>query len=339
MKSIVVFNNKGGVGKTTLLCNLASFLSIKRGKRVLIIDADPQCNSSTYLVDIEESVERIIDDSLPTIQRIFKPIQEGDGYLSKDKLPITKSSGFNVDLIYGDSRFSMMEDFLSGDWMNCVNGQPRSLKTTLVIRNLLYNLEDRYDYVFFDVGPSLGAINRVVLLGSDYFIIPMSSDIFSLQAIKNISLSLNKWINDIRKGLDEYKKINNKVFTVNDRPYNPSLSFLGYVNQQYISKSVGGIARPVKAFEKIINQIPNEISHELSNFYSSSTDNLKLGDIPNYNSLIPLSQLANKPIFELGGSDGVVGAHFAKVKEFEGVIGKIANNLINNIDYIDELAR
>jgi len=62
MKSIVVFNNKGGVGKTTLLCNLASFLSIKRGKRVLIIDADPQCNSSTYLVDIEESVERIIDD-------------------------------------------------------------------------------------------------------------------------------------------------------------------------------------------------------------------------------------------------------------------------------------
>ena len=66
---------------------------------------------------------------------------------------------------------------------------------------------------------------------------------------------------------------------------------------------------------------------------------MKLGDIPNYNSLIPLSQLANKPIFELGGSDGVVGAHFAKVKEFELVISNIANNLINNIDYIDELAR
>ncbi len=58
MKSIVFFNNKGGVGKTTLLCNLAAFLSIKERKKILIVDADPQCNSTTYVLS-EEQLENI----------------------------------------------------------------------------------------------------------------------------------------------------------------------------------------------------------------------------------------------------------------------------------------
>ena len=52
MKSIAVFNNKGGVGKTTLLCNIAAMLK-DRGKRILLIDADPQCNATIYLFDLK----------------------------------------------------------------------------------------------------------------------------------------------------------------------------------------------------------------------------------------------------------------------------------------------
>ncbi len=54
MESIAMFNNKGGVGKTTLLCNLAAYLCKARQKKVLVIDADPQCNSTTYALDEDE---------------------------------------------------------------------------------------------------------------------------------------------------------------------------------------------------------------------------------------------------------------------------------------------
>jgi cellulose biosynthesis protein BcsQ len=62
MKSIVFFNNKGGVGKTTLLCNLAAYLSIKKVGKVLIVDVDPQCNSTTYILP-EEKMEAIYGKS------------------------------------------------------------------------------------------------------------------------------------------------------------------------------------------------------------------------------------------------------------------------------------
>ena len=51
MESIAFFNNKGGVGKTTLLCNLAGYLSRKCGKKILVIDADPQCNTTSYVLE------------------------------------------------------------------------------------------------------------------------------------------------------------------------------------------------------------------------------------------------------------------------------------------------
>ncbi|MDO5425483.1 MAG: ParA family protein, partial [Eubacteriales bacterium] len=56
MKAISIFNNKGGVGKTTLLCNLAAYMQKRLGKKVLVIDADPQCNTTTYVLDEEQFI-------------------------------------------------------------------------------------------------------------------------------------------------------------------------------------------------------------------------------------------------------------------------------------------
>lgn len=336
MVSISVFNNKGGVGKTTLLCNIAAFLKSLE-KKVLIVDADPQCNASTYVFP-EAKLEFFIFEEKSTVGSLFEPVQKGEGFLPLNSIPIKRSIGFNTDVLVGDPQLSVLEDFLSNDWLDARGGNIRGLKTTLVFYDFLLKVSDRYDYVLFDVGPSLGAINRSILLACDYFLIPMSTDIFSLQAIGNIAKSVNNWRDQLAKGIAEYEK-NGERFVLNDHIVDAKPSFIGYVTQQYIAKSVAGVNRPVKAYEQIINLIPNTIRQELSGLYCQGIDDsLSLGSIPNFNSLIPLSQMANKPIFALGGKDGVVGAHFAKVKDYESVISIITNNLLNNIEKYDNLA-
>lgn len=336
MKAISVFNNKGGVGKTTLLCNLASCLSKEHNKRVLVVDADPQCNASIYLFGIEEITGELEGNNPQTINRIFDPVQEGRGFIDKKDIPIKKSQGFGVDAILGDTSLSTLEDFLSSDWLDGKRGEERGLRTTLVLYDMLQKVKDNYDYVFFDIGPSLGAINRVVLLACDYFLMPVSSDIFCLKAIENIAKVLKNWIDFLKRGIDEYEQNKKKPFQVEGNSFENNPQFLGYVVQQYRAK----LNQPVKAYERIISQIPAQIESHLKDFYPQvwSVESLKIGEIPNFNSLIPLSQTANKPVFSLEGKDGVVGAHFSRVKDFDDVINTIVSNMSKNINEYDKLA-
>lgn len=340
MKSIVIFNNKGGVGKTTLLCNLASFLKNKRGKRVLIIDADPQCNASIYLFPEDTINELYSNSNTETIYDIFTLLRKGKGYINKESIPIMASDGFDVDVILGDTKLAILEDFLSQDWISGKSGDYRGLQTTFVFQDLLNKLEPDYDFVIFDIGPSLGAINRAVLLACDFFIIPMSSDIFSLKAIDNISESLCEWQKGLRRGLEDYTDVEKSDFKIDGVSPKNKLTFLGYVYQQYTAKKAGGVKRPVKAYDNIIKKMPNVINTKLKSFYEGfSNKKLLIGEIPTLNSLVPLSQSAHKAIFKLTGSDGVVGAHFRKVVEFEKVICQISDRVINNIEEYDKLAK
>lgn len=340
MTSIAIFNNKGGVGKTSLLCNLAAYLKVRLEKKVLIIDADPQCNATIYVTP-EEKLEKIYDEEQNegTIFDIVNPLKEGEGFLPKADLPINRSDAFGCDVIFGDTRLSLMEDFLSGDWVAGKDGQMRGLKTTFVFWDMLQKIkEEDYDFVFFDVGPSLGAINRCVLLACDYFIMPMSSDIFSLKAVDNISASLNEWNSNIIAGIEKYKTEKHcESFRIAGKDVNSQLKFLGYIYQQYTAKSKDGIRRPVKAYDVIINRMRSLITENFVGLYKDGfeQENLLLGEIPTLNSLIPLSQSAHKPIFLLAGADGVVGAHFVKVKEYEEVVRQIVDKINANLEAYD----
>ena len=339
MKSIAIFNNKGGVGKTTFLCNLASCLKKDYGQRVLIIDADPQCNATLYLFGDHEIDEFYGNNSShKTIYHIVQPYKKGKGYLTESNLPIEHSEGFDVDCIIGDTRFAVLEDFLSSNWQASKSGEERSLDTTYVFKKLIQQLEDKYDYILFDVGPSLGAINRCVLLACQFFIIPMSSDIFSIKAIENIAESLKDWENELKRCLEEFIRTEKTDYRLDDNLVGFDLRFLGYVNQQYTFKKVQGEARPVKAYDNIIRRIPQKITAKLAEFTNSTiSSDLEIGEIPNLHSLVPLSQAANKPIFLLQGSDGVVGAHFKKVTEFKQVIKNICERVINNINAYENI--
>lgn len=339
MKSIAVFNNKGGVGKTTLLANIASFLKIRKHERVLLVDADPQCNASIYTMPISFIEETYSKKNPDTIYNIVKPVKRAEGFLSWDKMPIVHSEGFGVDVILGDTRMSNAEDFLSKDWVDCINGEARAFKSTLMFKQLMMQAEGHYDYVFFDVGPSLGAINRIVLIACDYFLIPMSSDVFSLKAVENISIALKGWKEDFRLGMSRFRDKEHEEYQLDGVSVDFNVRFIGYVTQQYVSKTVAGTRRPVHAYDTILRNVGTLISKSLHEFYDISIEEcLKLGEIPNFNSLIPLSQIHNKSIFRLESQDGIVGAHFAKVKEYESVIASIVDNLIENEARYDKLA-
>ena len=77
MKAIAVFNNKGGVGKTTLLCNVASYFKVKKGQRVLIVDADPQCNATIYLFSPERINQFYNNSTQKSLYHIIQPYKKG----------------------------------------------------------------------------------------------------------------------------------------------------------------------------------------------------------------------------------------------------------------------
>src|SRR4051794_36553682 len=103
MQTLVFFNNKGGVGKTTLACNFAHYLA-QREVRTLVLDLDPQCNTTQLLLD-EDQWEAIYGSvtaaEMQTIMKPLRPIRSGDSSVDVTNLPFRRSTRFLADLIPG----------------------------------------------------------------------------------------------------------------------------------------------------------------------------------------------------------------------------------------------
>lgn len=323
MKSLAFFNNKGGVGKTTLLCNVAAYTALRFGKKVCVIDADPQCNATQYIFD-DYVLDQIYENRGFTIHDVVTPLTEGEGFTQD--ISLVPSINFGVDVLPGDPKFALTEDFLAQDWGSAKSGDIRGIRTNLFFAQLLERLSG-YDYVFVDVSPSLGAINRSILLTSDFFVSPMSIDIFSLRAFENIAKWIEDWHSDWERGLGNVK----------DRSRLPNLkygrsSFVGYVTQQYLAKrDAAGVRRGVKAYEVIRGQI-DDVIRGCGLDKGIPGKPYEIGTVPNLFSLVPMSQSSNKPVFELKGADGVVGAHFAKVKDAETIFMNVTKHLLERIN-------
>ena len=335
MKSIAMFNNKGGVGKTTLLCNLASYICKEYNKKVLVIDIDPQCNTTTYVLNDEEFLDTYSLKKSFTINDIVSPLKRKGAYIEPEKIVPLHSKGFCFDIIPGNPELAMNEDFISGDWMDLKASEIRGIRTNMLFFDLLKKSE-HYDYVFFDMGPSLGAINRAALLACDFFITPMATDVFSILALDNIGESVVEWKSRFNTTLDGLSDDDKE--SINTMKIKSNLTFLGYVVQQYITKTVENKKRVVQAYQKIVNKMPDKIKEcliEQINQDNREVDFYLLGSIPNFYSLIPMSQNSHKPVFLLNSNDGVVGAHYQKVKEYENIMQSIANHLFANIGELE----
>ncbi len=209
-KTIAVFNNKGGVGKTNLCWNIADQLG-RHGKRVLLIDFDPQCNLSIAVLGEEEFTQRLPTRNAPygtTVRSFLQRFLQNTGgeELFLHKGPHTHQ---NVDLVAGDFWLNVYADSLSlgGDLLSGT-GLSKYLVLTRIIEKAKETSGTDYDFIFVDLPPSFGALVRATFYSSDYFIVPCTSDNFSVYCAGLIGQMIPSFVRDWKTGLARFKESN-----------------------------------------------------------------------------------------------------------------------------------
>lgn len=321
MSTITFFNNKGGVGKTTMVYHIACMLA-EQGNRVMAVDLDPQSNLSAMFLKTDRLEEIVEDESEgSTVLSSIIPITEGEGYRPVHIEQITE----NIGLVVGDLALSTFEDRLSDAWLKCLNRDVYSFRITSIFNTIIEDVRKRWnaDIVVVDIGPNLGAINRAVIISSDHIILPVASDLFSLQGIKNLGTTLADW----KKDWGTRKSLNPKPETL--QIPNGKMEAAGYVIMQYTALQ----SRPVKAYLKWANRIPGVYREYILNEDVSTDENVEsdpncLGLLKHYHSLAPMAMEAHKPIFLLKPVDGAIGAHVYAVQrsydDFKQITERIA---------------
>lgn len=214
MKIISIFNNKGGVGKSTLAFHLGFALN-NLGYKTLLVDLDPQCNLTICGID-EETLHNIwkeedlfIDDfqnaqeqakdfseiiSNPrSIHFLLKPVE--DGISDFEGLPPLIGLDTNLDLLPGRLSIHKYENKIAERWSGAYQGDNLSIRTITNIRNICqqYSEQNNYDFVIVDTSPSLGILNKTIISTVDGFFVPAQPDMFSLYGIRNIGNALSLW--------------------------------------------------------------------------------------------------------------------------------------------------
>lgn len=318
---IAFFNNKGGVGKTSLVYHLA-WMYADFGWRVLAADFDPQANLTAAFLD-EDRLETLWSDDISpgTVFGALSPLKRGVGEIA---IPEPEPIADGLALLPGDLALSGFEDQLSEVWPKCMDRDERSFRVTSAFWRLMQGAAEkaRAYFVLLDLGPNLGAINRAALVASDFVAMPLAPDLYSLQGLKNLGPTLRRWRQEWKERLDKSP--------VPDLPL-PSgrMEPAGYI----VMKHGVRLDRPVKAYERWIQRIPEiyykyVLSQPLPNNITLDNDPHRLSLLKHYRSLMPMAQEARKPIFHLKPADGAIGSHEQATRlaytDFEGLAKTIA---------------
>jgi chromosome partitioning protein len=223
MTIISLFNNKGGVGKTTFLFHVAHVLA-DRGRKALMVDCDSQCNLTAYAMQ-DKAIEKAWEEAGNSIYRAIEPVARGIGDIRNRAPSVLRP---NLYLVPGDLLLSDFEDLLGDTWTGAKGGSEPALRAQSAIYRTILQAAEKVgaEVVLIDLGPNLGALNRAVLGGSDYVIVPVAPDLFSIRGAENLGSKLAKW----RKEWDQCNAAwtDNSLQIPKGRP-----SFLGYVMQQH----------------------------------------------------------------------------------------------------------
>ncbi|WP_424946485.1 ParA family protein [Candidatus Spongiihabitans sp.] len=296
---LTIYNHKGGVGKTTLTINLAAALA-EQGHKVLLIDSDPQCNITSYLCEdsvVDDFLDNSDEEDGKTVWSALKPVVEGDGAFRDVGIYETSIDG--LFLLPGDIRLSEYEIELSENWNKCFQGNRRGLNVTTSLSALVnyYSQTYKLDFIFFDTGPNIGPLNRIILLDCDYFVVPGACDLFSVRALKTLGASLTKWITEWETILniapDESPLLQGKP------------AFLGYVPQGFRVYGQGMAQWPSHYHAKFDKELRTSLLKPLErisrNLIAVPAAKAKLGEVKDFAHLVQKSQEQGVPLWKVQG--------------------------------------
>jgi len=342
VQKIALFNHKGGVSKTTTTFNLGWMLASK-GKRVILVDGDPQCNlTGMALGEQTEDDEARIQEIYNTTSNIktgLAPAFESQprAIEAVDCIPIQGRDG--LFLLPGHVGFAEYEvqlgiaQELSGS-LQALRNLPGAIHDLLEKTALKFDA----DYILIDMSPSLSSINQNLLMISDFFLVPTTADFFSVMAIDSLTKVLPRW--------RAWAKSANSLQILKDANYpfpEVDVRFLGIIVQNY--RIIGG--KETAAFQTWIAKIEQSVSENLvptltrSNMMLPSQayrdqglqSSLSLAKISNFNSLIAVSQIHRTPVYaltpqQLRQKGRVLGANQQKQKEFRKIFSDLAEKII-----------
>lgn len=172
----VIFNRKGGVGKSTITCNLAA-IAASKGKNVLVIDLDPQANTTSYLGhDGKDNVVGIAEFMESTISRNYR------GFTSEDYIRKTRFA--NLSLISASYRLVDLEAKLEAK------------HKIYKLRDFINNVSDTFDEIYIDTPPALNFFTLSALIASDKCLLPYDCDVFARDAMIDLMEELEEIIED-----------------------------------------------------------------------------------------------------------------------------------------------
>jgi chromosome partitioning protein len=323
---VAFFNNKGGVGKTTLVYHLAWMLR-ELGLPVVAVDLDPQANLTASFLD-DESVEKLWRSSPRlSVYGALEPLFGGTGGIAD---PHVEEIAPNLGLVPGDVLLSGTEQELSLDWATSLGGgisAVRAFSVTTAFSTLAQRAAAQTGarLVLVDVGPNLGAINRAAMIASDHVVIPLAPDLYSLQGLRNLGPTLTDWRSDWTSHVARKPDPGLEAPAGDMRPR-------GYVVLQHGTR----VDRVVGAYDRWLRQVPGEyrsavLGQSSDNSPPADADGYCLGLIKHYHSLAPMAQEARKPRFMLRSADGAIGAHQRAVHEAYGHFETLAIRLLEAV--------
>jgi len=317
------FNNKGGVGKTSLVYHL-SWMFAESGSPVLAVDLDPQANLSAAFLS-EDRLAEFWDGSYQdkTIYGGLKPLLSGTGDISGN--PHIEHISENLWFLVGDLSLSRFEDELTQQWTRCLDKHERAFRVVSAFWRLMQTAASKCDatLILVDLGPNLGSINRSVLISTDYLVIPLAPDLFSIQGLKNLGPTVRTWREEWAERLNKNP--------ISDLPLpKGTILPIGYIIMQHAVR----LDRPVIAYERWAKRIPEIYAKEVlgeENGNVINPDPHCIGLIKHYRSLVPMAQEAQKPIFLLKSADGAIGSHAQAVhdawKDFSSICQEIKKRI------------
>ena len=339
-KRIVVFNHKGGVSKTTSVYNIGWKLA--ENKKVLIVDADPQCNLSSlvlgddfeqYYSDEETKFHNIKDGVAVAFEGKPKEITYVDC-----KTPLRNK---NVYLLAGHANLSEYDASLT--FAQTSNNAITTLQNLPgAFSDLIQKTENKLeiDYTLIDLNPSLSAINQNLFLNSDSFLLPTNPDPFSVMAINTLTQILPRWI--------AWKQNAQEIFKDSAYPLKDGIPrFLGTLIQRFNIRN-GKAAKP---YRNNIDEIQNTVSNkffptlEKAGMTLPQTDypieiqktGYCLGEIPDFQGLLPKSHTAGVPVFALRDEElSATGTVLTQLKTSRNRFNKLFDDITSQIVHLTE---